>query len=137
MLAPTLSENRERDVGQGSEVARRADRPVPRHARVNAAVQELDKTLDQFQATPRVTTGQRVRPEEHDRAHRRAVQRVAHPGGVAAHQVVLECGALTGLDHDVGQTTEAGRDAVYGLAGRDLGLDERSGGADRLARGIR
>src|SRR4051794_4017587 len=50
--------------------------------------------------------------EQHDRARRRDVERLADAAGVAADQVALQRGELVARDRDTAEMTEAGRDAV-------------------------
>ena len=68
--------------------------------------------------------GQHRRPQQQHPAHDRAGQRLAHAGGMAAHQVALQLADGVGVDAHLGQRPEPGVDPVD--AGRVVARLRRS-----------
>ena len=85
-----LADEHERQVGERGEVAARADRSAARHARVDAAVEEVEQPLERRAADAGEALGQHVGAERHRRTHGPNRQRIADAGGVAAQQVDLQ-----------------------------------------------
>ncbi len=127
-----LAHHTQRDVGERDEVAARANRAVLGHHRMDAVVQALEQHLDAAHRAARMAVGEGVGPEQHQRAHPFAAHRIAESGGVAAHDVHLERHALIGRNHDLGEPAESRRHAVDVLASREVLLDHRTRGLERL-----
>ena len=133
-----LADQRQREVGERSEVAARADGAAARHVRQHAAVEALHEQLDRHRARARVALRQRVGAEEHRGAHDLVRVRLADPAGVTAQEAELELfGQLLG-NRARDEAAEAGVDAVGVLLAAVRGLlDELAGGAHAPARGVR
>ena len=123
-LEPGLAfaDERQRQMSQRSEVAARADRAAGRHPRQDTAVEAFDQQLDCLDPRAREPLRERVRPQQHRRAHDLRRIRLAHTAGVAAQQPQLELVDLVGGDGLGDEATEARVDAV-GVLGRLV--DER------------
>ena len=104
-LAPP--DERQREVGERREVARRADAPLLRHDRVDAPRQELADPVDEQRPAARVTERQRVRAQQQHRAHDLARERPPDARGVRGDEVRLEPGRVPGRDERGREVTEA------------------------------
>ena len=111
-----LPHQRERQVGERSEVAARTDGPARRHPRQHAAVQALDEKLDRGDVSAGEPLGQCVRPQQHRRADDIVGIRLADAAGMASEQPELQL--LGELLRDVrrNELPEACVDAVRVLA---------------------
>ena len=85
-----LADERQREVRERREVAARADRAAGRDVREDAAVEALDEQLDGLDARARAALRERVRAQQHRRAHDLARVRLADAARVAAQQAELE-----------------------------------------------
>ena len=126
-----FSDQRQRQMSQRSEVAARTDRATRRDPRQDAAVEALDQQLDRLDPRAREPLRERVRPQQHRRAHDRRRVWLADTARVAAQQSQLELVDLVGGDGLGDEATEARVDAV-----RVLGrlVDERARGLHLTAR---
>ena len=119
-----LADQRQRKVRQRREVAARPDGAARRHVRHEARAEHRDEQLDRLDAGARVTLCERVRTQEHRRAHDVVGVRIADAAGMAAQQPQLQLGRLLGRDRLRDEPAEAGVDAVRVVA--DLRLEERA-----------
>ena len=111
-----LADQRQGEVGERGKVAARAHRAAARDVREDAAVQALDQQLDRDDASAGVALGERVRAQQHRRAHDLVRVRLADAAGVAAQEPQLELlGQLLG-DRARDESAEAGVHAVGVLA---------------------
>ena len=119
------------------EVAAGADRAAARHARQHAAVEALEQQLDRLDARARVALRERVRAQEHRRAHDLVRVRLADAAGVAAQEPELELLGQLLRDRARDEAAEARVDAVGVLLAAVRGLlDELAGGAHALPRRV-
>ena len=130
-----LADERQREVRERREIARRADRPAARHEREHAAVQALEEQLDRAERDPRRPLGERVRAQEHGRADDLVRIRLPHAARVAAQEAELELLGLLRRDRLRDEAAEAGVDPVRVLAARARGhlVDEIARGLDSFA----
>ena len=125
-----LADERQRQVGERREVARRPDRAAGGHVRDDAAVQALEQELDRLDPRARVALGKRVRAQQHRRADDLVGIGRADAARVAAQEAQLQLGRLLLGDRLRDEAAEPGVDAVGVLAGAEGGtLDECAGGA--------
>ena len=111
-----LADERQREMRERREVAARADRAAARHVRQDAAVEALEQQLDGLDARARVALGERVRAQQHRRAHDLVRVRLADAARVAAQQAQLELLGQLLRDRPRDEAAEAGVDAVGVLA---------------------
>ena len=132
-----LPDQREREVRQGRQVARRAQRPLLRHRGDQLAIQHLDHAIDDQRPHAGVPERQDVRSEQEHRSGLLAGQWASHGRRVRPHDAQLERGGLGRIDPHVGQGAEPGGDPVHRFAGRDDALDHRPGRLDPRPRRVR
>ena len=111
-----FAHERQRKVGEWSEIAARPDRAAARHGGEHAAVEALDEQLHELHAGTGVALGQRVRPEQHRRAHDLRRIRLPDTARMASQQAELELLRLLGRDGLRDEPPEARVDAVRVLA---------------------
>ena len=85
-----LADERQREVRERCEVAGGADGAARRHERQHAAVQALEQQLHRLDPRPRVALRERVRAQEHRRAHDCVGVRLADAARVRAEQPQLQ-----------------------------------------------
>ena len=107
--------------------------PCSRTTGVMPCVQQRELQVDDLRAGARVAHRQAAGPQEQHRPHHLGLDRVAHAGGVRAHQRDLQLGGALGRDDRVGQRAEAGGDAVHRLLAGDEPVDERGAALHRGA----
>ena len=129
------ADEREREVRERRQVARRAERSLLGHDGDQVAVQHLDHPLDDLGAHARVPEREHVRAEQQHRARLLARERRSDGGRVRADDPELERVGLVGFDALVRERAEPGRHAVDGLVGRDGAFDHVARGADPARRG--
>ena len=113
---PALADERQREVRERSKVAARPDRAAARHVREHAAVDALDQELDRLDPRARVALRERVRAQQHRRAHDLRRVRLADAAGVAAQQPQLQLLGQLLRDRRRDEASEAGVDPVRVLA---------------------
>ena len=113
-----LADERQREVRERREVAGRADRAARRHVRQHAAVQALEQQLDGLDARAGVALRERVRAQQHRRAHDLVGIRLAHAAGMRPQQAQLQLLGQLLRDRLRDEPAEAGVDAVRVLAAR-------------------
>ena len=118
-----LADQREREMRQRRQVARRSHAALGRHARMHAGVEHRDEELRQAGPHAARAPHEHVGTQQHHCAHRLSGQRLAHAGGMAANQVELELADPLGGNADVGELAEPGRDAVHRRASRQGRFD--------------
>ena len=128
------ADEREREVRERGQVARRAERTLLGHDGDQVAVQHLDHALDDLGADARVPEREHVRAEQQHRARLLARERRPDGGGVRTHDPELERVCLVGFDALVRERAEPGRHAVDGLVGRDGAFDHVARGTDPARR---
>ena len=114
-----LADQDQRQVGQRSEIAARADRALLRHEGDHVALEHRDEQVQRALADPAVSSGEDVRAQKHQRAHGRGRQRGARACGVGEDQVALQLAQIGARDGHLGQGAEArvhpvGRDTALG-----------------------
>lgn len=107
----------------GARSPEQPSEPNSRTTGVMPAVQDGGHGLGDHRAYAGPAGGQRLHPQEHQRADHLALHRRAHPGGVRTHQRALQLGAELGADVPDGERAEAGGDAVDGARLGREGLD--------------
>ena len=131
-----FADEREREVGQRSEVAARADGSAARHFRDDAAAETVEQQLRDLDARTGVALRERVRAHDHRRSHDLARIRLADPAGVAPQEPELELlGQLLGNPRR-DEAPEAGRDAVGRLVLAKSVFDDRARSGKLLPRRI-
>ena len=125
-----LADEHQRQVGQGSQVATGTQRADAGDDGKHPAIEQRQQRLDHLQPHAGVAPDQRVGSNGQRRPRRLLVQRLAYPGGVAAHQVALQFGYLLQGDDAVLKSPEAGGDAVGHLAASQQSFDPLAGPAD-------
>ena len=95
-----------RQIAGGSHRALRGDE------REDVRGEHREKRLDRRDADSGVPARERVGSQRHHRAHGGAAERLADARGVAPDEVALERLDLPGRDRDVGELSEARRDAI-------------------------
>ena len=129
-----FAHHRGAEVGERGEIARRADRPLGRNARMRIAVEQLDQRIDHGLAHPRVGEAQRVDLEQHGPAHHPVREQCPGAGGVGEDQPALQLAQQISVDGRVGEAAHARVDAVHAPAFRDGPVDHRLRGSNRFAR---
>jgi hypothetical protein len=129
-LGLALADEHERDVGQRSEVTRRADRAPGRDHRDDATLEHRQQQLDDLLAHTGVPAPQRRREQRQHPAYDLARQHRPDADGVRAHEVELQRGRVVGPDAHAGEVADAGADAVDDAAGRECGVDHGPRGGD-------
>ena len=119
----------------GAEIARRADRPLRRDPRHDAAIEHLQETFDHDLARARVTEREDLRAQHDHRAHFVVAEVGTYAAGMAAHQVALQGAHVARRDVHFRERAEAGVDAVDGarIVAALEAIDDRSGAAHRFA----
>jgi hypothetical protein len=131
----SLADEGQREVRERSEVAARADGAAARDVRQDTLVQAAEQELDRLYARARVALGERVRAEQHRRAHDFVRVGLADAARVAAQQAELELARQLGRDRLGDEAAEAGVDAVRVLAlAVRRARDERAGSPHPRAR---
>ena len=129
-----LADEREREVGERREIPARTDRAARGDIREHAAVEALDEQLDGLHARARAAFCERVRAQQHRRAHDLSRVRLPDAARVASEQPKLELVRELLRDRAADEAAEARVDPVRVLAcavGRLL--DERPSSGDALA----
>ena len=108
-------------MGQRREIARGADGPLLRHARMDAQPQEVQQPFDDQRPAATLATRQRIGAKNEHRPHRRPIVRRSNPDGVADQKVVLKLARFLGWNAGPGEVAKAGRNAVYrGVVGNQF-----------------
>jgi hypothetical protein len=129
-----FTDERQRQMRQGSQIATRAHTSLRRHERSDATVQHLAQCVDDNSAHARVSLGQRISAQQHHGAGFRDGERFAHARGVRADQVDLQLANLVANNANVAELAHTGRDRIGQLvAGNDL-VDHGPRPVDSLAR---
>ncbi len=120
-----LADERKRQVGERRQVARGADRAAARHVRQHAAQDALDQQAGDLRPRARVALRQRVRAEQHRRAHHLGRVGLSDAAGMAAEQAHLQLFRQLLRDGLRDEAAEPRVDAV-GVLGRPVrrALDE-------------
>ena len=121
---PPLHRPAEAPGAPGSRGRRSPRRSRARHIRHEPCAKHRDEQLDRLDAGARVTLCQRVRAQEHRRAHDVVGVWIADATGMASEQPQLELGRLLGRDRLRDEPAEPGVDAVRMVS--DLRLEERA-----------
>ena len=108
----THPDNREAEVGEGSQVAGGAERALLVHHGEDVVVVHIDDPLHGDQLGAGVAVGERLRLEQEHQAHDVTAHFLARAAGVRHHEVVLELREVFRGDRDVVQGAEAGGDAI-------------------------
>ena len=129
-----LADHREGQVRERRKIARGADAPLRRNARMHLRIQHLDDQLGQRRSHAARAAHQHIGAQQHHRPHGIHRQRVTHARGVAANQIELQRSRLLGLDPHVGELPEPSVDPVDRVATPGGGLDGAAGCAHRSER---
>ncbi len=122
----TLSDQRQSEVGEGSEVTRRADRALGGDHREDPCGEELEELLHDHRAHPGVALRQGASPEQEHGAHNLVGERLADTRCMRPQEVVLQRLRLGSPDVGRRQGPEPGGDAVDDLLGRQRLVDDRA-----------
>ena len=120
-------------VRERRQIPRRADRTLPRNARHDAGVRQVDQQLDHLPAHARVALAQRRGLERDDQAHDLVVEQRACARAVRAHQRALQFAQPRAVDARARQQPESRIDAVDGAP---FGDDPRHGRGGRVDTGL-
>ena len=123
-LRVAATDERQGEMGERRQVARRADAALLGHDRVDPQPQEVEQPVDDERPAAAVAEGQRVGPQQEHRPDDLAREGRADAGGVADQEVLLEPPGVGRLDEGRGQVAEAGRHAVHHGALGDERLDD-------------
>src|SRR5215510_620603 len=107
-----LPDQRQRQVGQRSQISRRAHAPPLRDHGYHPAIEHLHRQLQGWELDARVPLGQHVDPKQQQRARLRQRERCSNPGSVGKQQVSLQLAQVALVDADLGQGSEPGVDPV-------------------------
>jgi hypothetical protein len=107
---------------------------------VNPPLEEITQPLAEQRSHPGLTRSQHRSPEKQHPPNHGAGQGLAHPGGMAADEILLQLADGVGVDTHLGQGSEPGIDAVH--AGRIVSacgnrLDDGPGPQHPLAPRVR
>ena len=117
ILHVAQSDERQAEVGQGHEVARRAYRPLLVDHGADAAVEELHEALHGVELRATVAVGERLDLEQDHQPYHVAGHAVALATGVAHHEIDLQLRQLVLADAHLAERSEARRHAVDGRVG--------------------
>ncbi len=120
------AEKRQRQMGEGREVAARPHRAATGHHRQHVVRQQREQRLERFEPHARVAARQRVGAQQQHAAHRRVGEPLADARRMAQHQPLLQGAQLVERDAHVGEVAETGVDAVYRVAAGGRALDHRA-----------
>ena len=122
----TATDQRQREVGEWREVARRTDAPLRGHDRVEAALEEGEQAIDDNGPAAAVAERQGIGAEQEHRPDDFAGEWFADTRRMAHQQVLLQLGRAGRLDERCRQVAEAGGDAVHDRTLGHEGLDDRT-----------
>ena len=114
--ARTLADERQREVRQRGQIARRTDGAARRHERQHATFEAFEQQLDRLDARAGVALRKRVRAQQHGRPDDRVGVRISDPAGVRTEQTQLQLLGQLLRDLLRDEAAEAGVDAVGVLA---------------------
>jgi hypothetical protein len=126
----------EREVRERRQIARRADRSLGGNPRYDAAIEHLQKSLDDDVARAGVPERKNLRPQDDHRAHLVFAEIGADAARVAAHEVALQGAHVALRDVHLGKRAEPGVDAVDGarIVAALKAIDDRARTANRFER---
>ena len=78
---------------RGARSPARADRALGRHDREDAGVEQRDERLDGLEPRAGAPAGEDVDAQRHESPGLGLAERIAHAGGVGAHEVLLQLAA--------------------------------------------
>ncbi len=81
-----LTEEHERDVREGREVAAATERSVLGHPRRDAGSEQVEESVGEHRARPAPRHRERARPKEHHRPDHFRLDSLAEPSGVRPDQ---------------------------------------------------
>ena len=122
-----LADDDLREMREGSEIARCADRTLRRNQRMNFGVEHFAERVDNLRADAAEAFGERVGAEQHHGASFGSLSGVADSTSVRANEIDLELADLFGGDADGSEFAEAGVDAVGGGAAATSLFDNGAG----------
>jgi hypothetical protein len=128
-----FADQRQREMGQRSEVAARTHASLRRDEGRNPAIQHFAQRIDDDGANARVTLGQRIGAQEHHGADFRGGERFTDPHRMGAHKVDLQLTNLFADDAHVAQLADAGGDGIGKFVAGDNFIDDGSRPVDGLA----
>ncbi len=126
-----MADHRRGHVGQGCQIARRADRALGRDDGYQAAVQHVFQHAHGFGLDPGIAVAEAGQLQRHHQAGDGTWHGRAGAGGMAEHDIALKCFQVGGLDARRGELAEAGIDAIDRLAARQDAFDRCRAGGDR------
>ncbi len=129
-----FTDQRQAEVGEGSEITGRADRALAGNDRRQAQVVHRDERVDHFHSHPGKAARQTGRLQQQGKADDALVQRIADTDGVRSQKFELKDGEIFFRDPRAGELAETGVDAVnrrfpLGRALHQLGASADSGAA--------
>ena len=98
----TFPDEHQGQMCQGSQIPTRSHRSPGWDHRMDAAVEQADEQLNQFVADAAQSFGEDVGAQQQHGPDLGLFQRVAHPAGVAAHQVSLQLLQVSCADAHIG-----------------------------------
>ncbi len=133
----SLADEREREMGERREIARRSHRAAAGYDRQDSAVEKRQEQLDRLDAGTGVALRERVRAQEHRRPDDLVGIRIADSARVRAQQPQLQLRGLLLGDRNGDEAAEAGVDAVGVLAAPVRGsLHKLAGGVHSFPRQV-
>ncbi len=121
----TLADQDQGQVRQGRKITRGADRTLAGNDRVDPVVEQIEDSVRQQRATPRVPGRQHVGPQQEHRPNDRFWKRVADAAAVGSHEIELKVGQPVIVDPNLGELAEPRIDAVHHFSRRQDLLDNR------------
>ena len=114
-----FTDQHERQVGQGSKVAARADRAAARHHGMHAAIEHREEQIECLQPNPRKAFRENVGSQRHRRSDCAVGQRSVDAGGVTAEKIRLQRPERFAGNWRLGKRAKSSVDAVHRrVAGR-------------------
>ncbi len=102
----------QRQVSQRSQIATCPHAALRRNHGMDAAIHHLAQGVDHGRPNSRAAFGQRIRAQQHHRAHHVLAQRLAHSGCVRAHQIDLQLANVVLRNMKIGEMADAGIDRI-------------------------
>ena len=125
-LDVSLTHEGQREMRQQRKVSRSSKRPLARHDRMYAGIEQVDESRYQLQADAGDPGSERPGLQQHHRPDDFGREWGTDGRGVGAHQLALELGEARGFDPDACEITDARGDAVHQPSRIGGFLDDRA-----------
>ncbi len=118
-----FTDDNEGQMSQRGEVSACAYRALLRNDGVHAGIEHGYQQIDQLRPITAESLGEHVGAQQQHGARLGFREGISHAGGMAAHEVGLQLRQAVVRNADVGELSEAGVHAIYGLSGIEDLLD--------------